>query len=174
MSELHLFYAKRFTYYNLLSKNERRKFLIRVLYIKKRKELKISVEISNPKHEIELLVFAAFIQITFGFSDYEIDKFASIIIRPSSFHSKLVNKQVKGLTVGSGFIFYSWEDFIRGYSNDYDKVNLALHELAHALYVERFHTVYNVRWEKWKKLATSEMEKAADHSDTQFFRPYGK
>ena len=70
---LHEFYITYFSYYLLLAPKEKQKFLKRIINIRHRKELKINKAIQNDPEEVELLVCAAFAQITFGFDDYEID-----------------------------------------------------------------------------------------------------
>jgi MtfA peptidase len=171
---LHQFYTGRFSYYNLLDTKEKRKFLIRVINIHKRNELRIDLAVKNTKNEIEFLICAAFTQITFGYDDYEIETFNKIVVYPKTFYSKLVNHEVKGLTIGTGYIFYSWEDFLDGYKIGNDKVNLALHELAHALYIDRFHDVDNPEWEEWTDKATIVLESLKNDTRIVFFRSYGK
>lgn len=171
---LNHFFITSFSYYKLLNAKEKRKFLLRVSNIRNRNQLKISPEIKNTNHEVELLICAAFTQITFGYTDYEMESFTKIVVNPNTFYSRLANHEVKGLTTGSGYIFYSWEDFLKGYSHDSDKVNLALHELAHALYIDRFHNRDNSDWEQWKIKATAVLEMIENNTELIFFRKYGK
>jgi Mlc titration factor MtfA (ptsG expression regulator) len=81
---------------------------------------------------------------------------------------------VKGLTVSTGYIYFSWHDFLNGYKNDSDKINLALHELAHALYIDRFHGNYSYEWEVWKMRAEGILEEEQNNTEKKFFRSYGK
>jgi MtfA peptidase len=170
---LDLFYGKCFPYYNLLNTKEKNKFLIRIKHIRETKEMRISPEILNTHSEVELLICAAFAQITFGFDDYEIKKFTAICVHPNTFYSKLVNNKVKGLTLGRGFILYSWEDFISGYMFENDKINLALHELAHALYIDRFRNEENNEWNQWTTQAQAELELIRNNENLSYFRAYG-
>jgi len=170
---LHEFFARSFSYYNLLSPTEQNKFVLRVNTFRQLKQLEISPEIRNSSTDVELLICAALTQITFGYFDFELDAFARIIIRPGSFYSKLVNNEVKGLTLGNGIVYYSWEDFLKGYIFENDKVNLALHELAHALYIDRFHGVEDENWEMWKYYAEIEVTRLKTAA-SPFFRSYGK
>lgn len=171
--KLHQFYIEKFPYYKLLETKEKKKFLVRVINIRELNQLKISPELSHSKNEVELLICAAFTQITFGYFDYEISSFSKIVVNPSTFYSKLANNQVKGLTIGTGYIFYSWEDFLSGYEDEKDKINLALHELAHALYIDRFHNTENEYWQFW----TSQAKKTLNNmeiNEPSIFRSYGK
>lgn len=173
---LHRFYTDHFSFYNLLDPREKNRFLARVYTIRRQKELRISPEIRNRNSDVELLVCAAFAQITFGYRKYELYKFQEIIIRPDKFYSRLVDGHVKGLTLGNGYIFYSWEDFLKGYISETDKINLALHELAHALYIDRFHRRRNRAWQEWVKQAVHEMELLHNNGEAglSFFRNYGQ
>lgn len=171
--KLHQFYIEKFPFYTLLEAKEKKKFLVRVINIRELNQLKISSEISHSKNDVELLICAAFTQITFGYFDYEISAFSKVVVNPSTFYSKLVKNQVKGLTIGTGYIFYSWEDFLSGYENEKDKVNLALHELAHALYIDRFHDTENEDWHFWKYQAKKTLSNMNSNEPT-IFRTYGK
>ena len=174
LDKIHLFYTNYFSYYNLLDARGKRRFLLRVTNIRKTKELHISKEIKNTSEEVELLVCAAFAQITFGYEEYEIESFQQIIVNPGEFYSRLANHQVKGLTLGSGYIYLSWDDFLKGYISPSDKINLALHELAHALYIDRFHYDEHYDWILWKEQALAILKELRDNPDKQFFREYGK
>ncbi len=171
---LHQFYTQNFPYYKLLDSNEKRKFLVRIINIRKRNALKISPKIKNTNGEVELLICGAFAQITFGYYDYEITTFTKVIVNPKTFYSKLVNHEVKGLTVGNGYIFYSWADFLKGYKLENDKINLALHELAHALYIDRFHNTANLEWTIWEFKAKTVLEIERNGTKTGLFRPYAQ
>jgi Mlc titration factor MtfA (ptsG expression regulator) len=172
LEKLRLFYSTNFSYYNLLNQKEKRKFLVRTINIREQNQLNISTKVKNADSEVELLICAAMAQITFGYSDYELEKFNKIVIHPNTFFSRYINHQVKGLTVGSGFIHYSWEDFVSGYKNENDKINLALHELAHALYLERFIESEEFDWRLWKTKAVSVMESERNNKHS-LFRQYG-
>jgi hypothetical protein len=50
---LHSFYKNNFDYYNLLTKREKRKFLIRIISLRASNEIKISDEIKNKDNEVE-------------------------------------------------------------------------------------------------------------------------
>ncbi len=171
--ELHDFYTKNFPYFNLLNDKEKKKFVIRIIYINRRNEHNISPHVQNINKEVELLICAAFAQITFGYNDFELEKFNKIIVHPKVFFSRYINHNVKGLTVGSGYIHYSWEDFQKGYKTDSDKINLGLHELAHALYIDRFHESESFEWMLWKTKALSVIE-TEQETKSPLFRVYGK
>lgn len=171
--KLHEFYSMTFHFYNLLTEKEKRKFLNRCYYITRGKKIKIGKEILHLKPDIERLMVAAIAQVTFGYRDYELDTFPEIIISRSSFYSRLVKAEVKGLTLGNGRIFYSWEDFLEGYLHQNDKVNLAIHELAHALYIEKFRGTEIEDWLAWQQHATIFLKNKDAHNRDEYFREYG-
>jgi Mlc titration factor MtfA (ptsG expression regulator) len=171
---LHEFYMQNFAYYKLLSEKEKRKFLVRITNIRNQNHLQISSEIKNQNSDVVLLISGAFAQITFGYNDYEITEFTKIIVNPGIFHSKLANHDVKGLTLGNGYIFYSWDDFIKGYKDGNDRVNLGLHELAHAIYIDRFRDTEDSDWGLWEFKAQTVLEAECHHQGTGFFRTYGQ
>jgi len=166
------FFNKTFHFFNLLNEKEKRRFVVRVILIRRKKHFNISPEINTETKEVELLVSAAFAQITFGFRDFQLNKFKGIIIYPNSFYSKLANGHVKGLTVGTGFIYFSWEDFIEGYVHDDDKINLAIHEMAHALYIDRFHKYENLEWNAWVEIAGKVFQQIKEDQNHIYFRKY--
>lgn len=85
--------------------------------------------------EIRILISASAVQLTFGLERSEIPTLQTINVFPSVFYSKLFNTNFKGLTTEGGILSISWSDFKDGYANPTDRLNLGLHELAHALQV---------------------------------------
>lgn len=173
-NNLHEYYSSNFDYYNLLVPKEKRKFIGRVVIFSKSKHLQIHDDLKELTNEIHYLVFGSLAQITFGFSNFQLERFTKIIIQPSSFYSRIADAEVKGLTIGTGYIFYSWTDFLHGYHVKSDRVNLALHELAHALYVEHFHEFENENWNNWLQIAEIEIKNLEYRKDVSFFREYGR
>lgn len=109
---LHDYFTRKFIFYAKLSPKKQLRFIYRVLMIRKNNRIKIDDEIKHVDNDIELMVSAAFAQITFGYTHYEIRSFSKIIIYPDSFFSKLVGDHVNGLTIGNGYIFLSWNHFL--------------------------------------------------------------
>lgn len=77
-----------------------------------------------------------------------------------------------------GFICFSWKAFVEGYANPHDKVNLGLHEFAHAL---RFNGVkgnhcdhfFENYFARWLACAYSEFKKLQGNPADSIFRKYG-
>jgi len=171
---LHDYYGLKFNFYKRLSPQKQLKFLYRVMVNRKTNRIKVNEKIAHVNQDIDLMVNAAFTQITFGFTNYEISSFSKIIIYPDSFYSKLAGNHVNGLTVGNGYIYLSWNHFLKGYQFNDDKINLALHELAHALYIDKFHYKKSFDWYDWEEKAELVFHKIKNNNDFRFFRAYAK
>jgi Mlc titration factor MtfA (ptsG expression regulator) len=173
-AHLHHYYLTRFVYYKQLSTQQKKKFIYRTYLLRKANKLKVHDDIRHVYQDIELMLSAAFAQITFGYTDFTISSFSKIIIYPDSFYSKLAGEHVNGLTVGNGYIYLSWKHFLKGYQNTEDKVNLALHELAHAIYIDRFHYRKDLKWYQWEEIASPVFKQINNQEEITFFRPYAK
>lgn len=83
--------------------------------------------------EMETLVAASAIQITFGFPSIYLEHFDRIILYPDVYHSTITDMHHQGEVNSRGVIVLSWKNLAMGYANDSDGRNLGLHEMAHAL-----------------------------------------
>ena len=133
---IHDLLTREFSYYSLLKEAEQQEFVLRCVDIKSNLEFEAREELELTD-EMSLLLSASMAQLTFGFKDYVLSNFKKIIIYPSTFYSKLIEAEVKGLTYGNGFISLSWSHFEHGYEHGSDKLNLGLHEFAHALLLDK-------------------------------------
>ena len=169
----HDYLSKRFRYYCILiDDKERKKFIKRMLYMKDKKQF-YSREGTVISEDMRILFSAAFTQITFGYDKVQLYNFDEVYIYPKTFYSRLVGAEVKGLTLKNGRIHLSWEDFLNGYIDEEDNINLALHELAHALYVDRFAGYSLPEWEHWENIATEEFNRMRNVDD-HHFREYAE
>lgn len=167
------FYEKHFQYFNLLNSEEQDSFVLRSINIKER--LKINaVDDLMVSENVKMLVSASFTQITFGYDQFHLDNFDKVFLHQSTFFSNWINRDVKGLTYAEGRIDWSWDDFIKGYMFDNDKINLALHELAHALQIEALEkkALLNNEYKAWQITAHKEIESMKLHPDQAYFRHY--
>lgn len=123
-------------YFRLLNDREQRIFVSRLRYIRKKKSfVGRGVELTE---EMEVVVSASLVQLTFGLKEFDLEKFDDIHITPAKFYSGIIGAEVKGLTLGQGRILLSWADFEKGYLVEDDKINLGLHEWAHALRLDYY------------------------------------
>lgn len=126
----HTILNQRISYYAKLSNSGKLRFLKRVYYFKSSKTFHF-IDMP-PQEDIPVLVSAAAIQLTFGLRSYHLPFFKNIYILPDAYRTKEFNELVVGHVSVKG-IFISWKYFQKGYENDADGVNMALHEMAHAL-----------------------------------------
>lgn len=127
--------------------------------------------------EIRLLISASAIQLTFGLRDYMITHLHTINVFPRIFYSKLFETHFKGLSTQGGVLSLSWHDFREGYADGHDRLNLGLHELAHALNIdldEEGNSDQNFAnsFERWKERGIEEFRRLKAGEIT-FLRSYG-
>ena len=93
-----------------------------------RKELEVT-------HEMQLLIAATAVMLTFGMKSYLIQILERIIIYPKAFYSTTNDADHKGeFNPKLNAIVFSWEDFLKGYEIENDNLNLGIHEFTHAIH----------------------------------------
>ncbi len=123
-------------YYRNLNPKEQKHFEKRVLmFISVKKFYRFDK--TEATDEMKILIAAAAVQITFGFSDsYEYEIFRNIAISDKGYISSQTQKVHQGeANPGKSLIAFSWERFMEGVKSPNHPVNLGLHEFAHALYL---------------------------------------
>ncbi len=85
--------------------------------------------------EMEYLISATAVQLSFGYREFLFDGFENIYLHPEPFFVKQFNGELRGAVSPLGVIHLSWKNFTNGYSQEHDGINLGLHEMAHALFV---------------------------------------
>ncbi|MFC2151907.1 zinc-dependent peptidase [Bacteroidota bacterium] len=126
------FFSKHFNYFNQLSDKEKDIFIVRAyrlinsIKIIGRKDFEVTI---NEK----LYVIAAYIQLTFGFKYYKLPKFHTILVYPDAFRNQFTGNMHYGEVNAKGIIVLSWKRLVKGFAIPDDKINLGLHEMAHAL-----------------------------------------
>ena len=123
---------KHSTYYRQLSPQGKAKFRKRLRMVIATKEFygKEGLEVT---HEMVVLAAASIVQITFGFDGYFIERFYRIYLYPDVFYNKMLDAHLRGSASPAGVLRFSWKHWVQGYRIEDDGLNLALHELAHAL-----------------------------------------
>lgn len=175
-NEFDHFLAKHFPYYYHLSESGKEKFIKRVKWFKEHKLFygKEELVLTN---EMVLHVSACFAQLTFGLKDYRLSSYNRIFLYPDFFYSGLLKADVKGLTFKHTAIHLSWKNFKEGYDNPNDKLNLGLHELAHALKFDLedelgFDNHFATYIDDWQRISESEF-KELKNEGSSFLRAYG-
>jgi Mlc titration factor MtfA (ptsG expression regulator) len=163
--------SSKFSYFRLLDDKEQKLFVSRLRYIRDEKHfVGRGLELTE---EMEVIVSAAIAQLTFGLSEFDLEDFSEIHLTPGTFYSRIVGQDVKGLTFDSGRIILSWKDFEEGYAIANDKINLGLHELAHAFFLDYF-AVGEIENEfhEWNTAALREIQSMRMGTDSHFLRDY--
>ncbi|MEZ4799217.1 MAG: zinc-dependent peptidase [Flavobacteriales bacterium] len=164
-------FTKTFDFYRQLSPIERYNFNYRVIAIYKQKYFR-GMEGFEITMNHKLLISSVIARLTFGIKyGFDLPRFEVIQVFPKEFYSRLFEQHVKGLTVGTGSILMSWQDFESGFSDDDDRINLGLHEFAHALKIEFDHFDGVPEWTRWLVLS-EEIRKRVLEGETHYFRKY--
>ena len=127
--------------------------------------------------EIRVLISASAVQLTFGLRDYTISHLHTINVFPHVFYSKFYHTSFKGLNTQNGILSLSWNDFKEGYATEHDKINLGLHELAHALNIDlvedgNFDEHFSSYFGKWSDVALNDYNNLKE-GKVNFLRSYG-
>jgi Mlc titration factor MtfA (ptsG expression regulator) len=171
-----LLLSSRFPYYRKLDQYHRTKFLRRLLEFIDNKDF-IGSGGLTVNDEMIILISASAIQLTFGLKEFGLDHFSKIFIYPKAFFSKISKQYHKGETNLAGAIALSWSDFADGLNKPHDKINLGLHEMAHALRFDKFKSedydrFFSKYYDKWHMIALKEFKKIQGNPNS-FFREYG-
>lgn len=127
--------------------------------------------------EMEVLIAAAAVQLTMGLETWDLSYFPQVLIYPAEYQNPLTKNYHKGETNLGGFMCFSWKHFLEGNASDNDKINLGLHEFAHAL---RFNGIrgnqsdyfFENYFPRWAAVAAKEFNQLRNNSPS-IFRKYG-
>lgn len=163
-------------YYANLSANGKAKFINRLKHFLTTKKF-IGKEGQLITPEIEILISGSAVQLTYGLNKFVLAYFHTIFVYPSIFFSKLLRRELKGATFGGGVICLSWIDFKKGYEIPDDRINLGLHEMAHALKIDvlkgdDFDSRFAWHIDEWNKTGERELERM-QLGKKSFLRNYG-
>ncbi|MBL7924742.1 MAG: zinc-dependent peptidase [Bacteroidia bacterium] len=161
-------------YYRKLPEASRIKFMLRTLAFMQRKNF-TGLENLEVTPDMKVLISASAVQLTFGLQDFLLEHFHSFIIYPDVYTSASTGRQHRGETSMKGMVVLSWKHFLEGYADSQDRLNLGLHELAHALDLSRivreadpFFHAYFVKWQAVSGTFIREVNEQEEH----FLRRY--
>ena len=128
--------------------------------------------------EVKVTVAASAVQLTFGLETWDLSFFNHILMYASDYKSPSTGKYHKGETNMGGFMCFSWKAFLEGNAEPHDKINLGLHEFAHAL---RFNGIrgdetdyfFENYFPRWLSCALNEYRKLKNDFGNSIFRKYG-
>lgn len=125
---------KRFKYYASLEHNLQLVFLKRLKLFMRKKIFIIKDD--EGLREMPVLVSAAAIALTFGLKDYRLSFYRYIRIYPEEYIAEDSLKVLAG-NVQQNIITIAWNHLLKGYNDFADGVNVGLHEMSHALYIQK-------------------------------------
>ena len=127
--------SKNFVFYNKLKASQQRHFEHRLIRFMKSKKF-VGREGFDVTDEVRILISATAIMLTFGFRNYRLEIFNTIVVYPSIFYSKTNDVYHKGeFNPRHKIIAFSWQDFVEGYHITNDNMNLGIHEFAHVIHL---------------------------------------
>jgi MtfA peptidase len=130
-----------FSYFNDLSKELKWRFVKRTYQFRQLKKFHYIGLESN--EDVAVLVSASAVQVTFGLDNYSLSYFKDIYILADAYHMDNDDELYVGHVAPDG-IYLSWKHFLHGYSQKNDNVNVAVHEMAHALLYNNFFAQYGI------------------------------
>ena len=130
-----------FTYFNELPEEQKRRFVQRVHQFKSTKKFHF-IGLEN-NDDTATLVSSSAVQVTFGLKNYLLLHFKDIYILADAYRMDDDEELYIGHVAPEG-IYFSWKHFLYGYSNKNDNINVAVHEIAHALLYNNFFAQYGI------------------------------
>ena len=130
-----------FSYFNELPEEYKSRFVERVYKFRHSKRFHF-IGLEN-NEDTAILVSASAIQVTFGLKNYMMSYFKDIYILADAYHMDNEDELYIGHVAPDG-IYLSFRHFLYGYSNRKDNVNVAVHEMAHALLYNNFFAPYGI------------------------------
>ncbi|TMI93300.1 MAG: zinc-dependent peptidase [Bacteroidetes bacterium] len=130
-----------FSYFNDLPPEGKKHFVQRVHHFKSSKKFHfIGME---EKNDAAILVSASAVKVTFGLKNYLLSHFQNIYILADAYKMENDEELYVGHVAPEG-IYLSWKHFMYGYTNRSDNINVATHEMAHALLYNNFFAQYGI------------------------------
>ncbi len=164
-NEIHSFLAGNSLYYIQLTDVLKQKFVKRFYSFYKSKTYDFYYSEPGQK-KIIFTACTEMTRITFGFSEFQLIDFTDFNFYPQEYALKGYSQKAYGHTSDSGYIDFSTPKMEAGIAILNDGDNLLLHELAHAIYIQKtaidFDTRYNKIYDVWESFAKYVMEKVSE------------
>ena len=129
--------------------------------------------------EIQTIIAATYIMLTFGMRRYLVNAFDKIVIYPEQYFSTQGQEYYKGeFNPRMKAVVFSWSDFMEGFEINTDNLNLGIHEFSHVIH---YHSMKNTDASSltFKKYYT-QLHKEVNHPPNRekliasnYFRIYG-
>jgi hypothetical protein len=128
-------------YFNELSPDGKKNFVKRAHHFRSIKKFHFVGMEQN--EETAILVSASAVQVTFGLKNYLLSHFENIHVLADAYQMENDTEIYVGHVAPEG-IYLSWKHFLFGYMKQNDNVNVAVHEMAHALLYNNFFAQYGM------------------------------
>ena len=166
---------EKFPYFNKLPEKYKNEFCQRTVYFANRFNW-IPGDKNTITDEMKILISATAIQLTFGLKNIDFQPYQTIVVFAEAYYNNMTHRYHKG-EVNERYIILSWKYFKEGIEIEDDKINLGLHELAHALdlsnVLSKGRRFYLSRlMEHFRKVGAQEYFKLR-HGSPSFLRSYG-
>lgn len=169
---------REFIFYRRLDQKRKGYFRHRVAtFIKKKRfEGKDDIIITD---EEKILIAATAIMLTFGFRNYSIQYIKNIVVYPTEYYSRFSKTTNKGeFNARLKTLVLSWDNFLEGHRIEDDKLNLGIHEFAHAIHFscikgEDINSILFVdTFNDLRNLLSTDVKLKADLIDSELIRSY--
>lgn len=175
-SEYHEILVKYNEYYNDLSQSLQKAFRERI-YIANRFIRFSPIQYQSVTLEMQVLITSALVQITFGLDQFVLKRFRRIFVVPYTYSFAQYPALLGHVDFHNDVIAMSWPSVKEGFTIPDDAMNVALHELTHALQGEDeerllFGTIFgekNILY--WEIEARKELESMKEKKH-KFLRDY--
>lgn len=172
------FLEKEVSFYRKLNKTQKRNFEHRVAgFIKKRNFY--SRGESPVTRDMELLIAASAVKLTFGFRKVTFPVLETIVVYPKKYVSTSTKKLHKGeFNPRLKTLVFSWEDFLEGYHITDDNVNLGVHEFTHVIHINSIKgkdlnsIVFKKEFASLKKMIQQDIRLKSKLITSDYFRKY--
>lgn len=165
-----------FPYYRHLGEKHKTQFRKKLQIILSSKKFQGRGGITEVTSEMEILIGATLVMVTFGWSRLRLAHFHTIVIYPNTYYSTVNKVYHRGeVNPKHGLIVVSWKCFVEGLADGKDGVNLGIHEIAHALKLANQIDTDGEKefdkqaWATYKNLAPLEIQKIIS-GQNRFFR----
>ena len=129
------------TYFNDLPEAQKLRFVKRVYQFRSSKKFHF-IGLANSE-DSAILVSSSAVQVTFGLKNFLLAHFKDIYILADAYRMDDDEELYIGHVAPEG-IYLSWKHFLYGYSHKTDNINVAVHEMAHALLYNNFFAQYGI------------------------------
>ncbi|WP_224482900.1 zinc-dependent peptidase [Robertkochia aurantiaca] len=134
--ECHRVLRKYNHYFRMLSVPNQQVFIVRTLLFNKNMNF-VALPGLRLTNEIQFVISSAFVQLTFGYSNFRLLSFKTIVVTPKEYSYANIPHYFTG-DVNARFkkVTMTWPEVAHGFRYTSDAINLAIHEFGHCLVIE--------------------------------------